>query len=50
MGAMSITHWLIVIVVIALLFGGKDKISHLMADLGKGIKEFKNGVKEIDNG
>jgi sec-independent protein translocase protein TatA len=49
-GAMSISHWLIVIMVVVLLFGGKNKISALMQDFGKGIKEFKNGVKEIDNG
>ena len=48
MGAMSISHWLIVIVVVVLLFGGKNKISGLMADLGKGLKEFKNGVKELE--
>lgn len=48
MGTMSISHWLIVLVVVVLLFGGKNKISNLMQDLGKGLKEFKNGVKELE--
>ncbi len=48
LGAMSISHWLIVIVVIVLLFGGKNKISNLMQDFGKGLKEFRNSVKELE--
>ena len=47
LGAMSISHWLIVIVLVALLFGGKNKISNLMQDLGKGLKEFKSASKEL---
>jgi sec-independent protein translocase protein TatA len=48
MGIMSISHWLIVLVVVVLLFGGKNKISSLMQDVGKGLKEFKNGMKELE--
>ncbi|WP_396593211.1 twin-arginine translocase TatA/TatE family subunit [Brevundimonas sp. R86498] len=46
MGAMSIWHWAIVIVVVALLFGGKGKISNLMGDAAKGIKAFREGLKD----
>jgi len=46
MGAFSIWHWLIVLVVVLVLFGGKGKISSLMGDLGKGLKSFKKNVKE----
>jgi sec-independent protein translocase protein TatA len=46
MGGLSLWHWLIVIAVVALLFGGKGKISGLMGDLAKGIKAFKSGMKE----
>jgi sec-independent protein translocase protein TatA len=46
MGGFSLWHWLIVIAIIALLFGGKGKISGLMGDLAKGIKAFKSGMKE----
>ena len=46
MGAMSIWHWAIVIVVVALLFGGKGKISNLMGDAAKGIRAFRDGLKD----
>jgi sec-independent protein translocase protein TatA len=45
MGAFSIWHWLIVLVVVLVLFGGKGKISSLMGDFGKGLKSFKKNVK-----
>jgi sec-independent protein translocase protein TatA len=48
MGAFSIWHWLIVLVVVLVLFGGKGKISSLMGDFGKGLKSFKKGMKEED--
>ena len=46
MGAFSIWHWLIVLAVVLVLFGGKGKISSLMGDFGKGLKSFKKGMKE----
>ena len=46
MGGLSLWHWIIIIAVVALLFGGKGKISGLMGDLAKGIKAFKSGMKE----
>ena len=50
MGAFSIWHWLIVLVVVLVLFGGGGKISRLMGDFGKGLKSFKKGMKEEDAG
>ncbi len=44
MGSFSIWHWLIVLAVVLLLFGGKNKISALMGDFGKGLSSFKKGV------
>jgi len=41
MGSLSIWHWLVVIAVIAVLFGGRGKISDLMGDVAKGVKSFK---------
>jgi len=38
---------IIILVAILLLFGGK-KIPELMRGTGKGIKEFKKGLKEED--
>jgi sec-independent protein translocase protein TatA len=46
MGSFGIWHWLIVIVLVAVLFGGKGKISNLMGDLAQGIKSFKEGLKD----
>ena len=47
MGTFSIWHWLVVLLVILLLFGS-GKISGLMGDLAKGIKSFKQNMKEDD--
>jgi sec-independent protein translocase protein TatA len=46
MGTFSIWHWLILIMVVALLFGGRGKISGLMGDLAQGIRNFKEGLKD----
>ena len=48
MGAFSIWHWLIVLAVVLILFGGSGKISSLMGDMAKGIKSFKKGLAEDD--
>lgn len=49
MGSFSIWHWLVVLAVVLLLFGGKGKISSLMGDFGKGLKNFKQGMKSEDD-
>ncbi len=36
---------ILIVVVVLLLFGGK-KIPELMRGIGKGVKEFKNGISE----
>ena len=46
MGSFSMWHWLILIAVVALLFGGKGKISGLMGDFAHGIRNFKEGLKD----
>jgi sec-independent protein translocase protein TatA len=46
MGSLSIWHWLIVAVVVALLFGGRGKLSSIMGDAAKGIRAFKDGLKD----
>ena len=48
MGSLSIWHWLIVLVIVALVFGGRGKLSGLMGDAGKGIKAFREGLKDSD--
>ncbi len=49
MGTFSIWHWLIVLVVVLVLFGGRGKLSALMGDAGKGIRSFKKGLKDGDD-
>ena len=45
MGALSIWHILAIVVVVALLFGGRGRISGIMGDTAKGIKAFREGLK-----
>jgi len=49
-GTFSIWHWLIVLAVVVLLFGGGGKISKIMGDFGSGLKAFKKGVKDEEAG
>ncbi len=44
MGAFSIWHWLIVLLVVVLIFGTK-KLRNMGADLGGAVKGFKEGMK-----
>jgi len=46
MGSFSWIHWLLVILAVLLLFGGRGKISELMGDFASGIKAFKKGMSE----
>jgi len=43
----GMSEWLIILLVVVLLFGGK-KIPELMRGIGKGVKEFKNAANETD--
>lgn len=40
-------EWIILLVLVLLLFGGR-KIPELMKGLGKGVKSFKEGMKEVE--
>ena len=44
-GTFSIMHWLVVLAVVLLLFGGRGKVSSIMGDFGKGLRNFKTGMK-----
>ena len=44
-GTFSILHWIVVLAVVLLLFGGRGKISAIMGDFGKGLRNFKTGLK-----
>tara|TARA_R110002072_G_scaffold12070_4_gene53154 strand:- start:4283 stop:4528 length:246 start_codon:yes stop_codon:yes gene_type:complete len=46
MGTFSIWHWVIVLVVVLVLFGGGGKLSRIMGDAARGINAFKKGLKD----
>lgn len=46
MGGLSLTH-ILILLVIALLFFGAKRIPEIGSSLGKGIREFKNSLKEV---
>ncbi|SAI66405.1 twin arginine translocase A [Bordetella ansorpii] len=48
MGSFSIWHWLIVLVIVALVFGTK-KLRNIGGDLGGAVKGFKDGMKEASS-
>lgn len=46
LGTIGVWQLVLIALVILLIFGGK-KIPELMRGLGKGVKEFKNGMEEV---
>ena len=48
MGSLSITHWLILLVVVVIIFG-TSKLKNAGKDLGSAVKGFKEAVKEEEN-
>ena len=46
MGTFGPIHWIIVAVVVLLLFGGRGKLSGVMGDAAKGIRAFRDGLKD----
>ncbi|NPT55025.1 Sec-independent protein translocase subunit TatA [Paraburkholderia elongata] len=47
MGSLSIWHWLIVLLIVALVFGTR-KLRNIGSDLGGAVKDFKEGIKEAE--
>ena len=47
MFGLGTTEILVIAIIVLLLFGGK-KIPELMKGLGKGVKSFKDGMKDVD--
>jgi len=46
-GTFGLQEILIIALIVLLFFGGK-KIPELMKGLGKGVRSFKDGMKEVD--
>jgi len=47
-GGIGFQEIIVIALIVLLLFGGK-KIPELMKGLGKGVKSFKDGMKEVDD-
>ncbi|MDI9347502.1 MAG: Sec-independent protein translocase subunit TatA [Methylacidiphilales bacterium] len=47
MGAFSVTHLIILLVIVILIFG-TSKIKDIGADLGSAVKNFKKGLQDND--
>ncbi|TDV05673.1 Sec-independent protein translocase subunit TatA [Paraburkholderia caballeronis] len=47
MGSLSIWHWLIVLLIVALVFGTK-KLRNIGGDLGGAVKGFKEGMRDAE--
>jgi sec-independent protein translocase protein TatA len=45
LGSFSLSHWLVVLLVVLILFGA-GKLPRLMGDFAKGIKNFKTNLKD----
>ena len=48
MGGFSIWHWLVVLVIVALVFGTK-KLRNIGEDMGSAIKSFRKGMQDGDD-
>ncbi len=48
-GGLGLSEVLVIALVVLLFFGGK-KIPELMKGLGKGVRSFKDGIKEVESG
>lgn len=49
MGAFSIWHWLIVLVIVILIFGTK-KLKNMGSDVGGAVKNFKDAMQDEKDG
>ena len=47
MGEFSIMHWLVVAAIVILVFGAK-RLPEMGAAMGKGIREFKRNISDVD--
>lgn len=45
MGSFSLTHWIIVLIIVVLIFGTK-KLRNVGKDLGGAVHDFKEGLEK----
>jgi sec-independent protein translocase protein TatA len=45
MGTFSLSHWLVVLAIVLIMFGA-GRIPNAMGDLARGIRAFRTGMKD----
>jgi sec-independent protein translocase protein TatA len=45
MGSFSLSHWIVVLVIILIVFGA-GRLPKTMGDLAKGVRAFRSGMRE----
>jgi len=48
MGGLSLTHWIILLIIVLVVFGTK-RLTSGAKDLGKAVNEFKKGMQGEDD-
>ncbi|MEM0986924.1 MAG: Sec-independent protein translocase TatA [Pseudomonadota bacterium] len=48
MGSVGPLQLVLLVVVALLLFGGRGRISSIMSDMAKGVRSFRQGLKDED--
>ena len=48
MMGLSLGHLIVVLVIVLVLFGA-GRLPRMMGDLGRGIRNFKEGLNEVEN-
>ena len=48
LGSIGMTEIIVIALIVLLFFGGK-KIPELMKGIGKGVKSFKDGMKDVED-
>jgi sec-independent protein translocase protein TatA len=46
MGGLAPWHLIIIAILVLVVFGGRGKLSGIMGDAAKGIRAFKDGLKD----
>jgi sec-independent protein translocase protein TatA len=45
MGSFSLSHWIVVLVIILIVFGA-GRLPKTMGDIAKGVRAFRSGMRE----
>lgn len=45
---LSLTHLLVVLFIVILVFGGGGRINRVLGDIGKGVRSLREGLKGDD--